>query len=49
MLTVEDRVWLIDELVRRHENKMARVTQVFPGADSVIRLALNKATDEVLR
>ena len=44
-----DLVWLIDESVRRHENKIAGVTEVFPGADGVIRSALIKSADGILR
>ena len=36
VLKVGDLVWLIDESVRRHENKMARVMEVDPGPDGVI-------------
>ena len=35
VLKVGDLVWLIDESVRRHENRMARVPEVFPGADPI--------------
>ena len=49
VLKVGDRVWLIDESVRRHENNMARVTEMFPGADGVIRSASIKTADEVVR
>ena len=49
VLKVGDLVWLIDDSVRRHENKMARVTEVFPGADGVIRSALIRTSDGVLR
>ena len=49
VLKVGDLVWLIDESVRRHENKMARVTEVLPGADGVIRSASIKTEDGVLR
>ena len=48
VLKVGDLVWLIDESVRRHENKMARVTEVFPGADGVIRSASIKTADGIL-
>ena len=37
VLKIGDLVWLIDESVRRHENKVARVMEVYPGADGVIR------------
>ena len=46
-LEVGDLVWLIDESVRRHENKMARVTEVFSGTDGVIQSASIKAADGV--
>ena len=49
VLKVGELVWLIDESVRRHESKMARVTEVFPGADGVIRSTSIKTADEVLR
>ena len=49
VLKVGDLVWLIDDSVRRHENKMARVTEVFPGADGVIRSALIRTSNGVLR
>ena len=49
VLKVEDLVWLIDESVRRHENKMARVTEVFPGADGVIRSATIRTADGVFQ
>ena len=48
-LRVGDLVWLIDESVRRHENKKARVAEVFPGADTVVRSASIKTADRVLR
>ena len=47
MLKVGDLVLLIDESVRRHENKMARVTEVFNGADGVIRSTSIKTSDGV--
>ena len=40
-------MWLIDQSVRRNENKMARVTEVIPGADGIIQSALIKSADEV--
>ena len=46
---VGDLVWLIDESVRRHENKIARVTEVFPGADGVNRSAPINTADGVHR
>ena len=49
VLKVGDLVWLINESVRRYENKIARVTEVFSGADGVIRSALIKTADGVLR
>ena len=49
VLKVGDLVWLIDESVKRHENKMARVIEVFPGADGVIRSALIKTSDGALQ
>ena len=48
VLKIGDLVWLIDESVRRNENKMARVTDVFPGADGVIRSASIETADGVL-
>ena len=42
-------MWLIDESVRRHKNKMARVIEVFPGADGVIRSPSIKTADGVIR
>ena len=49
ILKVGDLVWLIEESVRRHENKMARVIEVFPGADGVIRSAVIKTSDGIFR
>ena len=49
VLKVGDLVWLIDESVRRHENKMARVMEVDPGPDGVIPSASIKTADGVLR
>ena len=40
---------MTDESVRRYENKMEQVTEVFPVADSVIRPASIKTANEVLR
>ena len=40
---------MTDESVRRYENKMEQVTEVFPVADSVIRPASIKTAIEVLR
>ena len=45
VLKVGDLVWLIDESVKRHHNKMARVIEVFPGSDGVIRSASIKTSD----
>ena len=39
VLKIVDLFWLIDESVRRHENKMARVIEVFPESHNIIRLA----------
>ena len=49
VLEVGDLVRLIDESVRLHENNMARVIEVFPGADGVIRSAAIKTGEGVLR
>ena len=49
VLKVGDLVWLIDESVPRHENKIVRVMEVFPGADGVIRSASIKTAYGVLR
>ena len=49
VLEVGDLVWLLDESVRQHENKMARVIEVFPGADGVIRSVPIGTGDEKLR
>ena len=49
VLEVGDLVWLIDESVGRHENKMARVMEVYPGADGVIRSTSINTADGVLR
>ena len=49
VLKVGELVWLIEESVRRHENKMARLIEVFPGADAVIRSAAIKTADGVFR
>ena len=37
VLKVGYLVWLIDESVRRHESRMARVIEVIPGPDGVVR------------
>ena len=49
VLKVGDLVWLIDESVRRHENKMARVIEVIPGTDDVIRPESVRAEDGVFQ
>ena len=49
MLKVGDLVWLIDESVRRHENNVAPVIEVFPGADAANRSAAIRTADGVLR
>ena len=49
VLKVGELAWLMDESVRRQENEMARATEVFPGADGVIRSALIRTADGVLR
>ena len=49
VLKVADLVWPVGESVRRNENKMARVTQTFPGTDGFIHSASMKTTDGVLR
>ena len=36
LLKIGDLFLLTQESVRRHENKMSRVTEMFPGADCVI-------------
>ena len=38
-LQVGDLVWVIDESVKRCKNQMARVLDVFPGSDGVVRSA----------
>ena len=45
VLKVGDLVWLIDESVWRHENKMERVIEVFPGTDGIIRSTSMETTD----
>ena len=47
VLKVGDLVWLIDESVRRHENKLARVIEVFPGADATIQSPSIQTADGV--
>ena len=37
VLNVADQGRLVDKSIRRHENQMARLIEVFTGADSVIR------------
>ena len=49
VLKIGDLVWLSDESVRRHENKMARVTEVIPGAEGVIHSASIKTNDRVVQ
>ena len=49
VLKVGDLVWLIDESDRRHENKMARVIEVLPGADDIIQSASIRTADGVFR
>ena len=49
VLKVGDLVWLIDESIRRHENRMARVTEVFPGTNSAIPSASIETANGVLR
>ena len=48
VLNIGELIWLIEESVR-HENKMARVLEVFPGADGVIRSTAIKTAYGVLR
>ena len=38
-LNIGDLVWVIDESVKRYKNQMARVLDVFPGSDGVVRSA----------
>ena len=49
VLKAGDLVWLIDESVRRHEIKMSRVIEVFPGSDGIIRSASIRTADGVLQ
>ena len=48
VLKVGDLVWLIDESVQRHEEKMASVMKVYPGADGAIRSASVRTASGVL-
>ena len=41
-------MWLIDESVRRHDNNMARVTELLYGGDGVIQSASTKTSDGIL-
>ena len=49
VLRVGGLLWLIDESVRRHDNKMARVIEVFSLVDGVNRSASVTTADGVLR
>ena len=44
-----DLVWLIDDNIKRGHYKMARVMQVYPGKDGVVRSALIKTLDGTLK
>ena len=46
---VGDLVWLIEDNVRRSHYKMARVMEVFPGKDGLVRSALIKTIDGTLK
>ena len=48
-LKVGNLIWPIDESVRRHASRMARVVEVFPGDDGVVQLAPFESVDGVLR
>ena len=47
VLKIEDLVWLIDESVRRHENNIVRITELFNEGDGIIRSASTKTSDGV--
>ena len=46
---VGDLVWLIEDDVRRSHYKMARVMEVYPGKDGIVRSALTKTVDGTLK
>ena len=46
---VGDLVWLIEDDVRRSHYKMARVMEVCPGKDGIVRSALIKTVDGTLK
>ena len=45
VIKIGDLVWLMDESVRRHENKMAGVAEIFPRVEGAIRSASKKTAD----
>ena len=46
---VGDLVWMIEDNVRRSHHKMARVLEVYPGKDGIVRSALIKTVNGTLK
>ena len=48
-IEVGDLVWLIEDNVKRSQYRMARIVEIYPGKDGVVRSALIKTLDGTLK
>ena len=48
-MEVRDLVWLIEDNVQRSQHRMARIVEIYPGKDGVVRSALIKTLDGTLK
>ena len=48
-IEVGDLVWLIEDNVKRSQYRMARILEIYPGKDGVVRSALIKTLDGTLK
>ena len=46
---VGDLVWLIEDNVKRSQYRMARIVEIYPGKDGIVRSALIKTLDGTLK
>ena len=48
-IQVGDLVWLVEDNVKRSHYKMARIKEVYPGKDGIVRSVLIKTCDGTLK
>ena len=48
-LKIGDLVWMVDEQSKRSDYKMARVAEIHPGTDNIVRAATIKTADGIYK